>query len=422
MIAGQIEIQMMANLVRLQKDMDDAKRSVQGAMADIEKYVGYAKAAFVALAGVASVGAFVGMIRGAYDAAEKLKDLSATAGTTVGALSALGSVGKLSETGIDSIASAMNKLSKNLAGADEDSKGTAAALRALGLDFARFKQLAPDEQMMAVAKAMDQFADGGGKSAAAMALYGKEGAKLIPMLKDLAAIEELHGKITAEQAEMADNFNDNLIRIKGSGEAWKKQVAMGLLPAMSDLSTSWLQAINGSGGLRAKIKELSDDGSLEKWARSGITVLTYLMDVGQGLLSLFPLLGTAIAGVIAATSTGFSAVYDAFSAARSGDMAGALDALKRGAVGVSTVAKAAAVDISSIWNQELLGEKIRNGMADAQKARESAGGGAVKPKLDFEDTKDAKAKAEKIPNTKNLSAPSAKKQPQNRPRRPLAKR
>ena len=60
--------------------------------------------------------------------------------------------------------------------------------------------------MLDIAKAFDKFADGGGKSAAAVAIFSKAGAQLLPFLKDLAEQQELVGKVTAEQAEMADRY------------------------------------------------------------------------------------------------------------------------------------------------------------------------------------------------------------------------
>lgn len=218
----------------------------------------------------------------------------------------------------------MGKMSKNLAVASEESKGTSTALKALGINVEAFKLLRPDEQMMALAKAQAIFADGGGKSAAMMAIMGKEGAKLIPLLKDMATIGELNAKVTADQAEMADNLNDNLVRIKGSGEAWKKSVAMGILPVLSDLSDAWLKAMNGSGGLRDTIKKLSDDGTLENWARNSVVAMTYLLDVGQGLISLFPLISTAMESAAAGVSTWFAAMYSAFTALKKGVLAALL--------------------------------------------------------------------------------------------------
>lgn len=394
MIAGSLEIQLMANVARLQADMDAAKRAVSDAMAGMERAIGFAKVALVALAGVASVGAFVGMIRESIAAADKLKDLAAQTGATVEALSALKSVGKLSDTSLESIANAMGKMSKNLAVASEESKGTSTALKALGINVEAFKLLRPDEQMMALAKAQAIFADGGGKSAAMMAIMGKEGAKLIPLLKDMATIGELNAKVTADQAEMADNLNDNLVRIKGSGEAWKKSVAMGILPVLSDLSDAWLKAMNGSGGLRDTIKKLSDDGTLENWARNSVVAMTYLLDVGQGLISLFPLISTAMESAAAGVSTWFAAMYSAFTALKKGDIGGAFDALKTGAEDVGRIASKAAVDVSSIWNQQLIGEKIRSTMIEAQILRMTTSKAAeeAKNQVNFDDSKSKAAK------------------------------
>lgn len=352
----------------------DGTQSVVAGLSAVKDKIGgvqTAVAGLVAVGGALSVGAFASMVKSAADAGESLKDLAAQTGASVEALSAIKGVAKLTDMSIDSVGSAMNKLSKNMATASEDGKGAAQAVKALGLNFEQFKRLSPNEQMMAVAKSMDEFADGGGKAAAAMALYGKEGARMIPFLKDLATVGELHGKVTAEQAEMADNLNDNLLKIRGSGEAWKKAVGFGILPVMSDLSSAWLDAMNGAGGLKQKITELAKDGTLESWVRNAVTGFTYLVDVGQGLISLFPLIGKAIGGAVAATTVGFSAIFDAWVRLHNLDGAGAIEALKSGMQGVKTIAKDVAVDIAGIWNQELLGERIRKGMEEAQKARQT---------------------------------------------------
>lgn len=62
MIAGSLEIQLLANMARLQKDMDGARRSVSTAMASIEKSVGQAKAALGGLVAGLSVGEIVGKL------------------------------------------------------------------------------------------------------------------------------------------------------------------------------------------------------------------------------------------------------------------------------------------------------------------------------------------------------------------------
>jgi hypothetical protein len=354
-----LTIEMAANIARLQTDMDQAKRVVNDSMKSIEQAVGLAKTAFVAFAGISSVDAFVGMIRGSIEATAKLHDLAAQTGSTVEALSALGSVGKTSDTSLETISAAMNKLAKNMAGATEDTKGAGKALEAIGIDFATFKALSPDEQMQAVAKAMDQFADGSGKSAVAMALYGKEGAKLIPFLKDLAEVGTLQAKVTAEQAAMADNFSDNLTKLKASGEGWKKELAMGMLPALNEAGQAVLDVMNGTGGLRDTIRALAKDGTIAEWSRMAITGLTYVSDAVTYLWRGLQTIGKGLGAYAAAAA-----------AAASGEWSQAGNILKE-----------LGKDLSATWSEETIGQRLRARMEELKNM--GAQGADAKPKLDF---------------------------------------
>jgi hypothetical protein len=76
MIAGQIEIQLMANLARLQNDMDKAQRTVGGAMSSIDKAVGVANKAFGALGvGIGAI-SFAGLVKQAIGFADKINDVA----------------------------------------------------------------------------------------------------------------------------------------------------------------------------------------------------------------------------------------------------------------------------------------------------------------------------------------------------------
>lgn len=229
---GSLEIELLANVARLKADMDDAKKAVGGAMKEIEQYVGYAKTALIGLGGAFSVSTFAGVVQGAIEAKAKLYELSVQTGVSVEALSGLGKVAKFSNTSLDDIAAASNKLSKALFTQNEESKGAAQALLALGINFNTFKSLSAEQQFVAVAKAMAQFEDGTAKSAAAMLLYGKAGATLLPFLKELEERGFVVGKQTTESALQAKKYEDNLITLKAAADAWKRQLAEALLPTL----------------------------------------------------------------------------------------------------------------------------------------------------------------------------------------------
>jgi hypothetical protein len=237
---GALEIQLIADVARLRADMDNAKSVVTAATASMKKAADDVKAAFAGMATGLSVAALIDFTKNTIDAAAKLRDLSVQAGMTVESLSGLAAVGKATGTGADMITAASNKLSKALATSNEESKGAATALKALGLSFDAFQKLTPDQRIQQVAMAMGMFNDGAQKSAAAMLLFGKSGAEMLPFLKDLAQTGQLHAKVTTEQAEAAHNFEVALGKLKTQADAWKRQLALELLPTLEAITTELL--------------------------------------------------------------------------------------------------------------------------------------------------------------------------------------
>ena len=259
------------------------------------------------LAAAFTVNAFTNLIQGTMQANAALDDLSMQTGASAAALKELVEVGRFNNMGAEQIGAAMNKLSANLAGATEESKGAGKALEALGIDFKTFKAMSPDVQMQTVANAMAQFEDGTGKSAVAMALFGKQGAQMIPMLTDLAEVEDLRTKLTEEQVEaqkklsaQSANLDDNILRITRSSEKWKKELADGMIPALDLGAQAVLDLMNGSGGLREEVRKLAADGSIKEWTMNAIKGLSYVADAGQIAWRVLQSIGKGVGGLAAA--------------------------------------------------------------------------------------------------------------------------
>ncbi|KAB2906621.1 MAG: hypothetical protein F9K35_00655 [Burkholderiaceae bacterium] len=183
------------------------------------------------------------------------------------------------------------------------------------MDFDKFKQMRPEDQMMAVAKSMAKIEDGTSKSAIAMALYGKSGAQMLPFLHDLAEIGDLQAKMTTEQAAAAANLDDNLKRLTTSGDAWKKELANGMIPALDLGAQALLDVMNGSGGLRDEVKRLVADGSVREWTKQAITGLSYVADAAQyawrALQSIGKGMGGLAAGLVMALQGNFRGAWKA---------------------------------------------------------------------------------------------------------------
>lgn len=300
-LAGAIEIQMLADLARLKKDMDAAKGMVGDATREMQRYADLVKGALGGIAAGLTLGAFKQMVTDSIDAAEALHDLAIQTGVTVEGLSAMAEVGRTTGTSAEAIGSAINKLGKNLAVANEESKGAAQAVKALGLDFNTFRQLQGDQQLLALAQAMGRFEDGTGKSAVAMTLLGREGARLLPFMKDLAGAGELVATVTTEQAAMADRYNDSVEGTRARVDALKRELGLGLLPTLidvhdltGDLGRSFSDYL--AGGAKTAGGQL--DAMAVAIGGLGM-VMEALLVLGANVAFVFKGVGTEIGGIAA---------------------------------------------------------------------------------------------------------------------------
>ena len=303
---GTLNIEIAANVARIQADMEAVKKVVGSNMAEVEKYANMAKGALLGLGGVLSIRSFAGIIEGAIDAKARLYDLSLQTGITVEVLSGLGKVAKYSHTSLDDIAGASNKLSKAMFTQTEDSKGAAQAIKALGLNFDEFKRLGADAQFQAVAHSMAAFEDGTAKSAAAMLLYGKTGATLLPFLRELEERGLAVGKQTTESALEAKKYEDNLITLKAASEAWKRELAEALLPTLIAVTNAFVDARKGAdsfnltgAALKTTIETLSVVGANVAFVFQGVgrelgAWAAQVAALGRGDLAGFSAIGDAV--------------------------------------------------------------------------------------------------------------------------------
>lgn len=252
-----------------------------------------------ALAGVAAVNQIRQLALGFIDQADALGKLARSSGMAVEQLSALAEVGRYSDQSAQSIAQAVNFMSKRLAEASEEGKGAAAAVRALGIDFDRFAKMSPADRLQAVAVAMQAFEDGAGKSAAAMKLFGS--SEILPFLQDLASKGTGAAVVTAEMAAQAEQFNDTLEASRARTENFARGIALQLLPslnAMLDLSNDIGSALGDYMASGAQSAGESFDGLGVAMAGVG-TVMEATTVLGANVAFVVRGIGTELGGIAA---------------------------------------------------------------------------------------------------------------------------
>jgi hypothetical protein len=254
-------------VVRLGLDAAEFTQGMSKAEAEAYKYgetigVGLKNAAIGAAAGLAAIGAAATVAWKAFDAQVELianfKNLSEKIGDTAENLASLKKASDVSGVSMDSIATASIKLTAALSKTDEEGMGAANAIKALGLDFDKFKALSPVDQIEAVSKAMAGFEDGAGKTAVAVALWGKSGAAMIPLLNDLAEGSQRQITLTQDQIKAADDFSKAMARLSSDTSTLKQQLAAQLIPTLQDLLTTFTGSGDESEKASGKLKLFSE--------------------------------------------------------------------------------------------------------------------------------------------------------------------
>lgn len=265
----------------------------------------------LAAIGAAGTAAFA-FLNSQAESIANFQDLSDKIGDTAENIASLKAASEISGVGFDTIAAASIKLTSSLSKLDDEGKGAGAAVKALGLDFDKFKGQAPVDQIEMLAKAFAGFEDGASKTAVAVALFGKSGADMLPLFQDLVDGAERQVSLTAEQIEAADAFTKQTSRLRSELDNLAKQSASELIPALSNIVTMISNVIT-------YVKESEVGFTVLKAAMAAVTtVVQTLVVVGSDVAFVLKSIGNEIGGVAAQVAAlmrldfkGFSAIGDA---------------------------------------------------------------------------------------------------------------
>lgn len=164
-------------------------------------------------------------------------------GISTEVLSGLNLAAQQGGVGIDAFGTALKKLSVNLADLQTGTSEAAKYLRNIGV-------AAGDDTQTALKKIADAFVaipDGATKTAIAIALFGKAGADMIPVLNGGSqALEDFQTKakrlgivIGSETAKNAEKFNDSIDDMRTAMRGIVLRIADGMMPAMSALAEAF---------------------------------------------------------------------------------------------------------------------------------------------------------------------------------------
>lgn len=274
---------------QLRTSMDRMKDTVDG----VSNRFGALKGAMAGLAGAAVVTGFVSMMKGIIDTADHLNDLRQKTGMAVEDLDALGYVAELNGSNLEQMAGALGKMAKNMAEAAGGGKEAVAVFRQFGISQRELKDgsISATEAMARIADKIAAMPDGWQKTAAAQKVFGKSAADLVPLLNAggdairnaRAELEGMGALFTGGLAAAADQFNDNMTKLKRMGTALGLGIAQEVLPVLNGFVQGLIDAKTNAGNL-------AGDSSLADWASVAAQGVAVLVDVtrvaAQGILAL----------------------------------------------------------------------------------------------------------------------------------------
>jgi hypothetical protein len=336
MSLGTLTIDIAANLARLESDLGKANRLSQKFAEDQQRrYQRIGKMIGAAIAGFAT-GAFAGWIKQSIDAADAAAETAQAIGISIEAYQSLSYAASTAGVEQESLTGALTKFNKTISQAAAGGKKQAAAFADIGVSVrdANGNLKDADKVLLEVADKFQGYEDGANKAALAQDLFGKSGAKLIPLLNSgkegitdlMTEAQKLGLVMSAENAAAADQFNDSMTALDGIGRGMANNLAADLLPALNDIT-----------GLMLDLADNSDEAAE---STSGL----------GDVLKVVTSLAIALGGHLQAEAIGIAGLAAAATQAASGEFAIAADTLKQANADIDAATAKAEGRIDKLWD------------------------------------------------------------------------
>jgi len=232
------DVQGENNIRRLGNSLQGVQGQAKNAVLGFNSLKGAVAGFGAAIAGSAIVGGLTAVIKKSIDAGDELFNLQAKTGIAANALIGIGNAAKLADVDIATVGKGLTKLNVNLVKAAEGNDDLARKFKSLGVSVkdANGQVVPADQALKQIADRFADLPDGAQKAAAAVALFGKSGAELIPLLNEGAAsMEKFTYKVGEDFAARSDLFNDTVTELGIKTQGFGLELTDALLPALQSI-------------------------------------------------------------------------------------------------------------------------------------------------------------------------------------------
>lgn len=312
--------EVVSALKKVQAEGEKTGKAGRRSFLDLNSVIGGTTSLLAGLGVAVGVGAFVSFIRQSSEAADQVGKLSQKVGASVQNLSALNLAAATADVETEKLTVGLTFLNRKISELADGSPDAQAAFRQLGLSARDFQGKDAVESFELVSQRMAQLGDGARKTKAAVDIFGRSGAQLIPLMNDLAdeglasviqRARELGVLFDEDTVASTQKLNDDLKLLKMQAQGLGVQLATGMAPSISQS----LQIISG---------DLSQ--SKDAWKSFGEAVGLVLKFVVAVVASAVDVVATLLAEIV----LGVDSLVRAGARAIKGDLPGALAALRSG--------------------------------------------------------------------------------------------
>lgn len=179
--------------------------------------IGIATSVGGALGAAWSVDAAIRFAGAVIEDASALEKMSARTGVSVEGLQTLRSAGDDAGNTMEQLGNAVNMMQKNLTGG---SSSVVAALSQLHLNLTNLRSLAPETQFTTIAEAIASVRDPAEQVALAIAIFGRQGAEILPTLKrNFDDVGDSASQMSTRTVKSLDEVGNEWKRFKASASA-----------------------------------------------------------------------------------------------------------------------------------------------------------------------------------------------------------
>lgn len=256
-------------------------------------------------AGFITVQSALSSFSGALAAGGRLNDLAAKVGATAGQLSIMERAFENAGIGAEKVSPAFAKMNRLIADADGGAKAAQERLQALGFTSSDLLGKLPTEQMGMLADSIARIKDPTLRSSAAMDVFGKSGADMLPLLlafsgeldrarRQLGSWPAILDKANVDMDTLGENFTN----VKEKSMEFAGGILSVVAPALARLSEA-LAEIDAAGAGKNFAETFTPNGGQKFQVGYLETVANNVSAVGEGMQDLMggPLGDMAFSGM-----------------------------------------------------------------------------------------------------------------------------